>query len=153
MKSRGPYSSSTVELVDDIERMVLDYVRTPHQTAPVQCRSQLSANKTSQLSLYPDLQAICLTSKDWNCVGTEYLYKKIVLDIRFRDGQLVVFRRCLDIGAKNHLIHARRLSLLDVLWEMGDFVPYGKPMDQATGDSLILEILQAFPRNKLREFR
>ncbi len=82
------------------------------------------------------------------------MYKKIVLDIRFHDGQLVVFRRCLDIGAKKHLVHARHLSLLDVpLWETGDLVPYGKPMDHVTRDSLILEILQAFPRNKLREFR
>ena len=93
-----------------------------NSTAPN--RHLLLADRISQLSLYSDLKALYLVSKDWNSIATEYQYRKTVLhnstyarDDRLSNwlfpGTATVFRRCLDISARKHLIHTRSLNLLE----------------------------------------
>ncbi|RYN17825.1 hypothetical protein AA0119_g5965 [Alternaria tenuissima] len=131
MSSHMSNPSSRVELVEDVKRIILGY-----------------------LSLYTDLQALCLTSKSWNCIATEYLYRKVVLEVRAQDGQLALFRQCVDSGARKHLVHTRSLSLLNLLpWEFGTVSSADRPMDEATRNALMSGILQDIPSNKLREFR
>ncbi|KAG9186751.1 hypothetical protein G6011_09859 [Alternaria panax] len=131
MSRRAYHFVSKVELVDDVKRMVLDY-----------------------LSLSADLQALCLTSKSWNPLATEYLYRKIVLDVRACDGQLALFHRCVDMGARKHLVHTRSLSLLNIpRWESGAISPADDPMSEVLRKDFVLQILQALPSDKLGEFR
>ena len=93
-----------------------------NSTAPN--RHLLLADRISQLSLYSDLKALYLVSKDWNSIATEYQYRKTVLqnstyarDDRLSNwlfpGTATVFRRCLDISARKHLIQTRSLNLLE----------------------------------------
>lgn len=118
-------------LPTDVQLMVLDYV-----------------------GLYPDILALCLTSKSWNLIATKVLYKNIVLDIRTRNGQLSLFRQCLEVGAFRHLEYARNLSLLDVpIFECNKILPNKAPWIHGERDALLLQILQSFPSNKLITFR
>lgn len=77
-----------------------------------------------------------------------------MLEVRAQDGQLALFRQCVDSGARKHLVHTRSLSLLNLLpWEFGTVSSADCPMDEATRNALMSGILQDIPSNKLREFR
>ncbi|KAF2131757.1 hypothetical protein P153DRAFT_395065 [Dothidotthia symphoricarpi CBS 119687] len=131
------YSETRVDLVEDVKRTVLDYISLPS-----------------------DLKALCLTSRSWRDVTTKCLYTNIVLDIRFRDGQLSTFDRCLKHGALEYLQHARTLTLLDTSKHNpcstvrgDDVVPEGSVWSSRNEmDELLLHILHQFPRHILRTF-
>lgn len=77
-----------------------------------------------------------------------------MLDIRTRNGQLSLFRQCLEVGAFRHLEYARNLSLLDVpIFECNKILPNKAPWIHGERDALLLQILQSFPSNKLITFR
>lgn len=77
-----------------------------------------------------------------------------MLDIRTRNGQLSLFRQCLEVGASRHLQYAQKLSLLDVpIFECNRILRNKAPWIHGERDTLLLQILQSFPSNKLTTFR
>ncbi|KAK1915392.1 hypothetical protein P3342_003202 [Pyrenophora teres f. teres] len=121
----------------------------------IELNADVKAAIVDHIGVYSDLRALALTCKDWNYLVTKRLYENIVFDIRNPDGQLLAFQQCLAIGAWRNLQYARSLSLLDI-WPESSItckLPPPKEWDPREKVLLLLDVLQSFPKNKLRRFR
>jgi hypothetical protein len=116
--------------------------------------------RSAQISIPPDLQSLCLVSREWNFVATEFLYKKIFLHSRGEHDQLLRFENCLRIGATKFLRHTRSLSLYDTTLFDERCLRYkyayreeGAMDEIIARQEAILRVMQLFPQHRLITFR
>jgi hypothetical protein len=112
----------------------------------------------AQVEQSSDLQALCLTSKEWNYIATESLYKAIIIDINIHNSQLGAFDACLHLGASRSLRYTRSLSLYDFprkndLAEKKEKPNIREYIELLERPQAILRILQLVPENNLHTFR
>lgn len=160
MDLQGRPSLSFDKLCSDVKLIILEHVRSndhvPLLPKRVDPRSLPTLTDLSQVSLYVDLQALCLTSRSWNHVATRRFYANIVLDIQCGNYQLPVFLRCMKAGADRHLQYSRKLSLFDMPnrgISSQSQRSHNILHDAVERDRLLLQTLQLFPSDKLRDLR
>lgn len=147
-------SKFSLDLVEDVKRIVLEYVRSPRQATAQGFLHWYYV----QIRLPSDLQTLCLVSKEWNHVATEILYSNIAVDIQPYKGQLELFEKCLHHGASASLRYTRSLSLYDTTtahdWvEKYEGLEARRKAELSARQEAILRVLQTIPENRLYTFR
>ncbi|KAH8727614.1 hypothetical protein GQ44DRAFT_824927 [Phaeosphaeriaceae sp. PMI808] len=125
-------SPSNIGLVEDVKRIVLEYISLPSDT-----------------------KALCLVSKNWSLVATQHLYADIVIDTNHFHGQLETLEASLRCGASKHLQHTRSFSIYDSLgaWEHSGWTGLVSDNQKAATQETILRLLRMLHDNRLHTFR